>query len=199
MRFAHIYTSARDAECARTIAAAIGAGQRAANVLASELARPDGVHGTGGVALASLAGSIMGDHDRIVRGAIESALGPCKPATAASFTKRLREDSAQSVRYADRPEVTGALVRPMMRVRTALRSPPSGAAPGPIAPDAMASRMEQVRGIACLDLHDAIRTFRTARNGAQKNAAKSKIRAILDTYEGDASIRDAAISAGWKL
>lgn len=213
MRFAHIYNAAREKECARTVAAAVGAGQRAASVLACELARPDGVHGTGGVALASLAGAVMGDHDRIVRGAIESALGPVKPATAASFTKRAKfagidkeeaEDGIAvpafpSVRYADRPDVTGALVRPMMRVRAALRSPPSGAAPGPIAPDAMAARTEQARGLACREISHAVASFRSARNSAQKDAAKSKIRAILHVWGEDHSVRDAATVAGWTL
>lgn len=206
MRFPHIFAEARESEAKRTVAAAIGAGKRAASVLASEASRPDGV------GLASSLTRTLGDHDRIVRGAIESALGPVKPATAGSLTRAFKYDGADAseaedgqakpaapaMRYADRRDVTGALVKLQMRVKAPGRSVPSDR-PVALAPDAMASRMEQARGLACRDLHDAVHSFRSARNGAQKDAAKSKIRAILDTYEGDATIRAAAIDAGWKL
>lgn len=122
-----------------------------------------------------------------------------KPATAAAFTRAIRADGAPSVRYADRPEVTGGLVTLKMRVKPGARSPGNTLHAPTVATDGAAGRMEQARAVAARDLTDAIRSFRTGRNGAAKDAARGKIRAILHTWEGDAAIVAVATDAGWKV
>lgn len=138
--------------------------------------------------------------DRTFRATLALATGErtAKPATAASVTRAIRA-SDRSVRYADRPEVTGALVTLKMRVKPGARSI-GGACHAPtVATDGAAGRMEAARAVAARDLTDAIRAFRTGRNGAAKDAARGKIRAILHTWEGDASIVAVATDAGWKV
>lgn len=145
--------------------------------------------------------------------AMRLALGDAtaKAATAALFSRENREKGfdldettgkaravAPATHYADRKEVSGALVKLEMRVRRQGSSAPRDT-PGPMAPDMCAGAMEAARGSACRDLREAIASFRSGKNGAAKDAAKGKIRAILHTFEGDSIVTSYAVECGWKV
>lgn len=104
-----------------------------------------------------------------------------------------------ATRYALDPKLAGALVSLKMRVRARSGAPTVRDTPGPIAPDAIAGRMEAARAVACRDIGLAVQTFTCGRNGAVKGAARDKIRAILHTWQGDATVLAAARAAGWRV
>ncbi len=119
-------------------------------------------------------------------------------AVATRITRALRAEDAPAVRWALDPSVTGALVRPRMRVRRAAPPLPQSR-PSLARADFVAARAQAARGIAIRDLTLAISTFRAGRNTAVKNAARSKIRAILHTWQDDTLVAQAAIAAGWRM
>lgn len=119
-------------------------------------------------------------------------------ATAAAFTKAAREHEAACA-LAMASEHTGALPANRMKVRAGGGSPTIGDRPAQIAPDANAIRVGQARGEACRTLRESFYTMNHATNGAARRAARSKIRSILHTWEGDIEIATVARDLGWRF
>lgn len=138
--------------------------------------------------------------DRVFSDALDVALGDkrIKPATAAKLTREIRNGD-RAVAYADRQEVTGALHSSRMRVKARSGASATHDRPASYPTDACAARLDSARTVAARDLEHAIHAFRSGRNGAAKDAARGKIRAILHTWDGDSVIRETAIAAKWRL
>lgn len=120
-------------------------------------------------------------------------------ATAAYLTRAVRAEDSAAVRYADRPNVTGALVRVAGKVAVRAggggENPAQGSAgraPGEASADAAARDVAQ----ACAAVRDAVRTFRTAKNGAARDHARRTIRGLLHRY--GPPVAEAARAAGWR-
>ena len=101
-----------------------------------------------------------------------------------------------AARYADGPDVNGALPKQCLKVRSGsgARQPSMGAPQ--IAVDAIAGQSETVYRIACDDLRRDVHALRSARGIDRKRTLK-RIRAFLHAYRDVASSESVAHDAGW--
>lgn len=142
--------------------------------------------------------------DRVFKGTLDVHTGARKApaATAAHMTRQIRTapESVAACRYADHRDVTGALHAPKMRVRRQGGGAPSDVCgPRMATPGVGAEQTIAARVTACAQLRTAIHTFRHGKSSAHKDAARSTIRTILHTWEGDADVRACALECGWRL
>ena len=158
----------------------------------------------GSVARAMIDGGASPDRtlataDRVFSDTLDLATGKkcAKPATAARLTREIRQGD-RAVAFADRSDQTGALHSLKMRVKKCANVNVADR-PASYPADMCAARIDSARTATVRELESAIRAFRSGRNGAAKDAARGKIRAILHTWDGDCVIRDTAVNAGWRL
>lgn len=126
-------------------------------------------------------GKVRAEHAEIVKRAALTASEPAKTGTAFAVTREIR-NGEKAAKFADRPEVTGALYRTdVCKVRSA--APAHGPVSGPPAPPTgtILAMAEAARGRALYDMHGACQLW--ARNtGAARKAGHSRIRAILHNW-----------------
>lgn len=121
-------------------------------------------------------------------------------ATAVRVTRAIRTEGAASVRYADRPDVTGALVTLKMRVRHSLRSHAGAMSAPQIATDGAAARIEAARGMACETLRTEIRAYHWARARREDTGRiRARIVRILDAWGQDSAIIETARAEKWTI
>lgn len=117
-------------------------------------------------------------------------------ATADLVTRAVKA-SGYAARYADRPDVTGAIPAPRMAVRGSRSVGPTDRGPAPsVCTLAHAHRQALTR--AELDARARVIAIRKAKNSAARKAAISHARAHLRAWANEPSVLAAAVAVGWR-
>jgi len=137
------------------------------------------------------------DYVRIaMRAGVRATLDP-KEATAARLTAFLKRESTPAVAHADRPEHTGAIPKPRMRVRRASGGKvPSGAPVNPT--NAMADLAARIHGATKSRVRDDIQSLAVLTGKARRDAL-DRIRSIVHAYQDDHDMVSHIETLGWRI